>query len=43
VALSGSRAVIQGRAGVNYQAVVDGRRVVEINSRGTDEFPVEEK
>jgi hypothetical protein len=43
VALSGNRAVIQGRAGVKYQAVVDGRRVVEINSRGTDEFTVEEK
>jgi hypothetical protein len=41
VALSSNRAVIRGRAGVNYQAVVDGRRVVEINSRGTDEFPVE--
>ena len=42
VALSGNRAVIQGRAGVNYQAVVDGRRVVEIKSRGTDEFSVED-
>lgn len=42
VVLKGSRAVIQGRAGVEYQAVVDGRRVVDIHSRGTDEFPLEE-
>jgi hypothetical protein len=41
VAFSGGSAVIQGRAGVNYQAVVDGRRVVEIKSHGRDELPVE--
>lgn len=41
VTLTGSVAVIQGRAGVNYQGVVDGRRVVDIKSRGTDEVPVE--
>ncbi len=43
VALTGGRAVVQGRAGVKYQAVVDGRRVVEINSRGRDELAVEAK
>ena len=42
VILSGNRAVIQGRTGVDYQAVVDGRRVVDIKSRGTDEFTVED-
>jgi hypothetical protein len=41
VSLKGDRAVIQGRAGVSYQAVVDGRRVVDIKSRGTDEISVE--
>jgi hypothetical protein len=42
VALIGNRAVVQGRAGVNYEAIVDGHRVVEIRSRGTDEFSVED-
>ena len=41
VTLRAGRAVMQGRAGVNYQVVVDGRRVVEIKSSGTDEIAVE--
>ena len=41
-ALSGDRVVIQGHAGVNYQVVVDGRRVMEIKSHGTDEFSVKD-
>ena len=40
--LSGSRAVIQGRAGVSYQAVVDGHRVVDIKSQGRDQVRLEE-
>jgi len=42
VAWIGNRAVIQGREGVSYQAVVDGRRVVELKSRGVDEIAVED-
>jgi len=38
VTLSGHHAVIQGRSGANYQAVIDGRRVVEIKSQGADEM-----
>jgi hypothetical protein len=40
VTLKEGRVAIQGRAGLDYQAVVDGRRVVEIHSRGRDEFPL---
>jgi len=40
VTLKDGRVAIQGRAGLDYQAVVDGRRVVEIQSRGRDEFPL---
>lgn len=41
VTIRDGKAIVQGREGVAYQAVVDGRRVVEIKSRGKDEFDVE--
>ena len=41
VSLRNGRAAIQGREGVAYQAVVDGRRIVEIKSQGVDEFDME--
>lgn len=43
VTIRNGRAVIQAREGVAYQAVVDGRRIVDLKSRGTDEFALEEK
>lgn len=33
---------LQARAGTDYQVVLDGRRIVEIHSRGTDEIPIGE-
>lgn len=33
----GDRVAIEGRAGLRYQVVVDGRRVIEIESKGRDE------
>lgn len=40
VALEGDRAVIQGLAGTRYQIVIDGERVVDVDSRGTDVIPL---
>jgi hypothetical protein len=38
VEIRGGRAHVHGRAGVAYQAVVDGKRVVSVESKGEDEI-----
>lgn len=38
VRLEGGRAVVQGRAGLKYQVVVDGTRVIDVESKGRDEI-----
>lgn len=40
VRIDRGEAVMQGQAGLTYQIVVDGRRVVEVNSQGTDRVPL---
>jgi len=42
VTIANGRAIIQARAGTDYQVAVDGRRIVEIHSRGKDEVPIGE-
>ncbi|GIX01271.1 MAG: hypothetical protein KatS3mg112_0208 [Thermogutta sp.] len=41
VRLEGRQAVIQGQAGTRYQIVVDGQRVISVDSRGTDVVPLD--
>jgi hypothetical protein len=43
VTLRDGKANIQAKAGVNYQVLIDGRRVVDVVSRGTDEVPLDGK
>jgi hypothetical protein len=40
VAVRGDEARIEARAGVAYQVVVDGGRIVQVNSRGEDTVPL---
>jgi hypothetical protein len=40
VTIKGGKAVIQGRAGAAYQAIIDGKRVVDVKSAGTDTVPL---
>jgi hypothetical protein len=40
VAIRGEQARIEARAGVAYQVVVDGERIVQVNSRGEDIIPL---
>lgn len=41
VTIEGGVARIRARAGVSYQVVVDGRRVVDVRSQGDDTVPLE--
>ena len=41
VSIRNGRARIRARAGGTYQAVVDGHRIIDIKSRGTDEIGLE--
>jgi hypothetical protein len=41
VVLGDGKATIRGRSGVTYQVIVDGRRIVEVNSRGEDVISLE--
>jgi len=41
VKIDGAKAVIEGKKGVAYQVVIDGRRVVDVKSEGTDTVPLE--
>jgi hypothetical protein len=43
VALRGGEALIGACAGVNYQVVVDGKRIVQVNSRGEDSIALPAK
>ena len=43
LALRGGEALIQARAGVNYQVVVDGKQIVQVNSRGEDSIALPAK
>lgn len=38
VTLDGNRATVRAAAGINYQVVVDGQRIIDIASRGVDEL-----
>jgi hypothetical protein len=40
VAIRGGQARIQARAGLAYQVVVDGERIVQVQSRGDDSIPL---
>jgi hypothetical protein len=40
VEIRGEQARIQARAGLTYQVVVDGKRIVDVNSRGDDFIPL---
>jgi hypothetical protein len=40
VAIRGQEARIEARAGVAYQVVVDGQRIIQVNSRGEDTIPL---
>jgi hypothetical protein len=42
VEIRGEQAVIQARAGVQYQVLIDGRRIITITSQGTDSIPLQE-
>ena len=39
--LDGDHAQIQGRRGVNYQVLIDGKRVVTVQSQGTDRISLD--
>jgi hypothetical protein len=41
VTIQGAKATIQGRKGVAYQVLIDGKRVVDVKSDGTDTVPLE--
>ena len=41
VIIKDGKAVIQARAGVTYQVIIDGQRVVDIKSGGTDTVPLQ--
>jgi hypothetical protein len=41
VKLEAGKAVIQAKKGAAYQVLVDGNRVVDVKSAGTDTVPVE--
>jgi hypothetical protein len=43
VNIENGQARLQARAGVNYQVVVDGQRIVEVQSRGEDSIPLVDK
>ena len=40
VTLRGEEARIEARAGITYQVLVDGQRIVQVNSRGEDTIPL---
>ncbi len=40
VTIRGGVAEIKGIAGVDYQVIIDGRRIVDVKSRGTDLVPL---
>jgi hypothetical protein len=42
VELTGDQAIIQGIPGVNYQVIVDGRRIVGVRSKGRDVIELNE-
>jgi hypothetical protein len=41
VAIKDGKAVIQARAGVTYQIIIDGKRIVDVKSTGTDTVPLQ--
>ena len=41
VRIEGKEARIGGRAGLRYQVVVDGSRIVDVDSRGEDVVPLD--
>ena len=41
VTIKDGKAVIQARAGVAYQVIIDGKRVVDVKSAGTDTVPLQ--
>ncbi len=43
VRIENGRAVIEAKAGLEYQVVVDGSRIVDVKSRGRDEIALEAK
>jgi hypothetical protein len=40
VTIKGGKAIIQGRAGTTYQVLIDGQRIVDVKSAGTDIVPL---
>jgi len=40
VTIRGDQAVVEARAGVAYQVIVDGTRIVQVQSRGQDSIPL---
>jgi hypothetical protein len=42
VKLEGDQAVIDGTAGVTYQVIIDGRRIVGVRSKGRDVVELKE-
>jgi len=43
VEIRGSKAFIRARKGIRYQILVDGERVLDIQSKGTDQIPLQEQ
>ncbi|HXR06805.1 MAG TPA: hypothetical protein VN765_05715, partial [Candidatus Acidoferrum sp.] len=43
VSIRGGQARVQGCKGVAYQVVVDGGRIVQVQSRGEDSIPLNTK
>ena len=41
VTIQGAKAIIQARKGVAYQVVIDGKRIVDVKSEGTDTVPLD--
>ncbi|MCX5654548.1 MAG: hypothetical protein NTY65_07880 [Planctomycetota bacterium] len=41
VTIKDGKAVIQGRAGTTYQVLIDGQRIVDVKSAGTDIVPLQ--
>lgn len=42
VRIVGKQVVVEGVAGTRYQAIVDGRRIVDVTSQGADKFDLEQ-
>ena len=41
VTIAGGAAVVRAPKGVKYQVIVDGKRIVEVTSKGTDKLPLQ--